>query len=436
MTVQSLSQPTSSNNKRRRGGSNAASSNGEATMHVDEKETKPAGTPTEPVSEPLNFAYLESEPLSKEEADEIFVNAVSEIPTQPLSKRRTREEIHALILLYVLVLFFIAGSLIGILTYPSVTIDLVPMSKRVSVLTQLSIPTRTLPPVTLSKSLTATTTGKGYQVARRATGNLTFYNGLFTQQTLPIGTVFIGRSGVKVSTDETVTLPAATPPQFAEATVSAHALQPGAAGNIQAGDVNATVSNGVLVKNTSAFHGGRDARDFQAVSQSDLDNLTTKLQQQLTQALPHQFLLRSGEALQTTNCLFKATPNHQPGAEAREVTVNASKTCEGIAYSQDELERSATAAFTTTRPGTNYLLEGDIQINVTSVSPFTVSLRGLWVYHLSQDYEQFLAQQIAGDTPEQARSYLLQTGFITQATVTQNLPKDPDHIHFLVLVGW
>src|SRR6266699_2992997 len=91
MTVQSLSQPTSSNNKRRRGGSNAASSNGEATMHVDEKETKPAGTPTEPVSEPLNFAYLESEPLSKEEADEIFVNAVSEIPTQPLSKLREQK---------------------------------------------------------------------------------------------------------------------------------------------------------------------------------------------------------------------------------------------------------------------------------------------------------------------------------------------------------
>ena len=81
------------------------------------------------------------------------------------------------------------------------------------------------------------------------------------------------------------------------------------------------------------------------------------------------------------------------------------------------------------------MLEGDIEINITSVLPFTVSLRGLWVYHLSQDYEQFLAQQIAGDTPEQARTYLLQTGFITQATVTQNLPKDPDHIRFLVLVG-
>src|SRR5436305_2984465 len=118
--------------------------------------------------------------------------------------------------------------------------------------------------------------------------------------------------------------------------------------------------------------------------------------------------------LMTGQSLSRPTSTNNKRGEA---AVNASKTCEGIAYNQDELERSATAAFTTTRPGTNYLLEGDIQINVTSVSPLTVSLRGLWVYHLSQDYKQFLAQQIAGDTPEQAKSYLLQTGFITQATV-------------------
>src|SRR5207248_9255635 len=111
-------------------GSNAASSNGEAPMQVDEKETKPAVTPTEPVSEPLkNLANTESEPLSKEEAEEIFVNAVSEIPTQPLPKRRTREEIHALLFLSVLVLSFLAGSLIALIIYPTVTITLVPVQK-------------------------------------------------------------------------------------------------------------------------------------------------------------------------------------------------------------------------------------------------------------------------------------------------------------------
>ncbi len=393
-------------------------------------------TPTEPVSEPLgSLANTESEPLSKDEADEIFLNAVSEIPTQPLPKRTTREEIHALLFLYVLVLSFLAGSLIAFITYPTVTITLVPVYKSTQLTTTLAIPTRNLSPVTLSKSLSAPTTGHGHQEATTARGSLTLYNGLFTQQTISIGTVFTGNDGVKVSTGETVTLPAGNPPTYGEASVTAQAFTPGAAGNIQAGDINTTISNGVLVKNTSAFHGGRDARDYQAVAQSDLDSLTSKLQQILTQQIPQAFVLRSGEALDITTCIFKATPNHQPGDEAREATVNSSKTCEGIAYNQNELERSATAAFNATTPGRNYLLEGDVQVNVTSVSPFTVSLRGLWVYYLSQDYEQFLAQQIAGDTPEQAKKYLLQTGFITQATVTKTLPKDPDHIHFLVLVG-
>ncbi len=405
-------------------------------MNVEEKETKPAVTPKEPVSEPLkNLANAQSEPLSQEEADEIFLNAVSEIPTQPLPKLTTREEIQALLFLSILVLSFIVGSFIALITYPTVTIDLVPISKHVSLTTQLTLPVRTIAPVTLTKTATAPTTGKGHQDATRAGGTLSFYNGLFTQQTIPIGTIFTGKDGVEVTTDESVTIPAANPPQFAETTVTAHTLNSGAAGNIQAGDINITVSNGVLVNNTSAFHGGRDARDFQAVAQSDLDSLTAQVQQQLTQALPHLFLLRSGEALQTTNCLFKATPNHQPGDEAREVTVNASKTCEGIAYNQDELERSATAAFSTTRPGTNYQLVGSVQTSIVNFSPFVAQVSGTWVYHLSQDYEQFLAEHIAGDTPQEAEKYLLQTGCITQAIVTKTLPKDPGHIQFQTLIG-
>jgi len=401
-------------------------------MQVEEKASRPPLTPTEPIT---SLANTESEPLSQEEADEIFFEAVSEIPTQPLPKLTTREETQAIILMYVFVLSFIIGSLIALITNPTVTIDLVPISKHVSVTTQLAISTRTLPPVTLSKSLTAPTTGKGHQDARRATGTLTFYNGLFTTQIIPIGTVFTGADGILVATDETITIPKASPPQFAEATVTAHTLTTGNQSNIVADDINTTVSNGVLVKN-SQFSGGRDARDFQAVAQSDLNSLTAKLQQQLTQAITHLFLLRSGEALQTTTCTFKTTPNHQIGEEAREVTVNASKTCEGIAYSQDDLQQKATAVFTTTRPGRNYLLEGDIQINVTSVLPFTVSLHGLWVYHLSQDYEQFLAERIAGDTPAQARAYLLKTGSVSRVTIsqTQNLP-DFYHIKFLILIG-
>lgn len=55
--------------------------------------------------------------------------------------------------------------------------------------------------------------------------------------------------------------------------------------------------------------------------------------------------------------------------------------------------------------------------------------------YLYQDYEHYLAQQIAGKSQQDAKTYLLRTGFITRATVPAPLPKDPGHVHFLILIG-
>jgi len=98
--------------------------------------------------------------------------------------------------------------------------------------------------------------------------------------------------------------------------------------------------------------------------------------------------------------------------------------------------QQTTALFTQkTTPGTNYQLIGEVQVRVVGVSPLTVSCSGLWAYTLSQDYEQFLAEKIAGDSPQQAQQYLLQTGFLACVTIHQQLPMDPGYIHFRVLIG-
>jgi hypothetical protein len=65
----------------------------------------------------------------------------------------------------------------------------------------------------------------------------------------------------------------------------------------------------------------------------------------------------------------------------------------------------------------------------------TVSCRGLWVYTLTEEEELALAEQIAGDSPQQAQHSLLHTGFITRASVPGQLPKDPGQIHFEILIG-
>lgn len=378
--------------------------------------------------------------LTESEAEEVFRAAVSELPTQPLIRQKTQEERAAerqvTLLCFLFVASFILGSAIAIVTYPTVTITVTPLSKSVTYTTQLPVPIRNLTPVTLTRTAAANTTGVGHQAATNAYGTLTFYNGQFSAQTLPQGSTVTGASGITVVLDQGVTIPAATTLAVGSATVSAHAVQPGSRGNIQPLAINFAVSSDLFVKNLSAFSGGEDAKTFRAVAQQDLNSLTAMLKASLTQQMPQSFTVRADEALALIHCTFQATPNHTAGEEASMVTVKAAETCNGIAYNQDTLQQQATTTFmNTTKPGTGFQLIGSVKASVINVTLMTVQMRGLWVYILSQDYQAFLATQIAGDTRAQARTYLLKTGFVIRVTVPQNLPKDPQHIKFLQVIS-
>jgi hypothetical protein len=362
----------------------------------------------------------------------IFRREYSKLDTIPL---RQPQQIYWPMVWLVLVMFasFIVGAVIGIVTYPTVTVTIIPLSKHVTITTPFSLSVRQLQPVTLTKSGSSKTTGYGHQDAKSATGTLTIYNSLFTTQTIYAGTVFIGQDGVKVTTSDTVTIPANNPPFDGKALVSAYAIRPGSQGNIAAGDIH-LVAQGLLIEN-NPFAGGRDERDFQTVAKADLDNLTTSLQKALSQQIPQAFTLPSNYSLYVTHCRFTSKPDHQVGEEAQTLTVKVVDTCNAVAYDQNELQQKATSTFTSTRPGANYQLIGNITSKVLSISPMRVQIMGTWVYLLPEDYEQFLAQQVAGETPAEAKKYLLSTGFILDATIPISLPKDPGHIHFEILIG-
>lgn len=249
--------------------------------------------------------------------------------------------------------------------------------------------------------------------------------------------MFTGNDGVKVAIDQAVTIPAANPPQFGVATVTARTIAVGAAGNINALDINTSCClPSVAVKNTAPFTGGIDARDYQAVAQTDIDSLTSKLKQVLSQQIQRAFTLRPGEALHTTTCILKASSYHQAGEEAKTVIVEVVNNCEAVAYNQTEVTQKATETYITEdNPGMLYRLVGSVQVRVLSVSPFTVGCSGTWAYLLTQGYQRYHATRFAGDTPEQAKRYLLNTGFIGQVMIAQNLPKDADYIRFRVFVG-
>jgi hypothetical protein len=375
-----------------------------------------------------------NEPL---DTDTIFAEYISSLDTQPLPKITPKGAIPWGFVLFTLLLFlsFVGGTIVALVTYPTVTVTLTPLERTGTLTTPLAFHTRQLSPITLTQSITTPTSGKGHTNAVNARGALLFYNGAFTPQMIYAGTVFTDADGVKVVTDQTETVPPGNPPSYGSIRVAAHAIIPGAAGNILAGDINTPCcSPSILVKNT-AFTGGADARDYHAVAQGDRDRLIAPLRKTLARRIQRAFPLQPTESIYIAACTFTAIPNHHVGDEANALTLTAKQTCRALAYNKDQLTRAATAVFTAqTRPDPQYELVGTVKTTIEGGSPFTVSCSGLWVYSLSQDYERYLAERIAGDNSEQAKAYLLKTGLITHVTITQDLPKDPDYIHFQVVV--
>src|SRR6266849_788103 len=404
------------------------------TTQNEERELQVA--PADPESQPLQNVPLTQDDES-DDPDQIFIRAVAEIDTQPLkikSEPFTIGEVFEICLLVSVLCLSFMGIIWQCITYPHTLVVLYTKAKPASLTTTLDLPTRTVAPVTLTRFATIATTGTGHQDARAATGTLILYNGSSTPQYVPLGSVFTGGDGVKVTTDQSVTIPAANLPAIGSLPVFAHALYPGSQGNIAALDINIALSNVLKVRNEASFTNGRDARTYRAVATQDITALTSTVNDALTHAFTTAFTLQPGEEAIPTNCHGSTSTTHQIGEEAQSVTLTASKTCTAVAYNQDELIKAATAAFMKTRPATTYHIVGSVQTRVKSVTPLTLALSGKWVYTFSQGYLEFLAQEIQGDSPAKARAYLLKTGVISYASVPNTLAS-ADYINFLVLIG-
>lgn len=168
-----------------------------------------------------------------------------------------------ILLLCLVCLSILAVSLLLPILRPSATVTIIPVEQHISTSATIQVQGRALTPLTLSESQTVAATGHKHQNATQAQGTITFYNGLFTSQTIAAGTVLTGADGMQVVTDQPAVIPAGTPPIYGHVTVSAHALNPGSQGNIASYDINqACCLTSVLAKNTQAFTGGETRRIF------------------------------------------------------------------------------------------------------------------------------------------------------------------------------
>lgn len=350
-------------------------------------------------------------------------------------------------LLVLFVLLDVADNQLITLMTPTVTIAVTPSVKTISVESTAALG-KLLSPLTVSESQTVATTGQGHQNAQIATGVLTFYNGLSTNQTVPAETVFTGQDGVQVTVHQTVTIPAALPPQFGETTVPATATNPGTAGNIAAFDISIALSNSLSVKNLAAFTGGRDHRDFQIVTGGDISTAAQTLKAKVTSSMNAalQGQLLPDQELQPTPCHPTVTADHSVGDEANTVTVTVSEMCSAIAYDTTALKSTAMQLLTTkgATAGNGYTLYGDIEVHIIKATAqnntviLSFAAYGTYLYQLTAKAQERLKTLVAGKPRLTALHLLSTVPGIDRATISGINDNDqlPDaiYIHLFIIL--
>jgi hypothetical protein len=288
---------------------------------------------------------------------------------------------------------------------------------------------------------TKTVSVSGTLPATKAHGVLEFLNNGSVDVTIQTQT-FVSKSGVSITFQGPITVPAANPP---EATTTGFAVNAGPDGNIPAFDLLkycCAPNNTIQVRNPEKFTGGADAQSNDEVQQSDITNAANPLITSQTQSeqtnLKSQ--LKSNEQVVngSNHCQPTVTPNVPAGTQARTVTVMVSVTCTEEVFNATLAQSIATNLLRQQAQqqdlGPTYQPAGSIEVSITaSGNQFTLNARGLWALTFSSAQLHQFAISIAGKSQAAARTLLLQQPGIVnvQFSTTGTLPS-ADHLQLKV----
>ncbi|HWS84385.1 MAG TPA: hypothetical protein VN207_09020 [Ktedonobacteraceae bacterium] len=183
---------------------------------------------------------------------------------------------------------------------------------------------------TQTQSQTVNATGQGTTAATQATGTLRYCGPSATDTTINQGTTLNNKENtVQVVLDATITGNSTTC-----GTGLAHVVQAGSIGNILAGDMLQTLSDGSSITNDQPFIGGTDATTYTVVQQSDIDTAATSLetsnQQNASTAIQNQ-LSPQEHLVGSPQCSSQVSSDHNAGDQAANVTVTVQTTCTATA---------------------------------------------------------------------------------------------------------
>jgi hypothetical protein len=392
---------------------------------------------------------LEQEPAPPDESNQEQEHTE---PARPHHKQRS--SIIALcvgIMCLSVVITLVIVSLLPLLT-PDTTITIVPSTQQIRIPTSIIVNTgqaagtqlqgRALAAITMNQARTVPTTGKSHLDAKAGQGYITFYNAATYAQTVAAGTLLTGNDGVQVVTDQDATIPAANYPTFGQASVPAQAVITGPGGNLQAGDIYGSCCRLNVSAVNSAFGGGLQARDYQTVTQQDINtvvnNLKTSLNQSVQAALQTQ--VHSDETLITPlSCQQSSKPDHKPGDEATQVQITVSETCTGTTYNTQAYQ-SYIIQIANQQAGDGYIPVGQIQSTIQAIhqehnrTELHINIAQTYAYQVSQQQQQDIKALVAGKSKAQATSILLHTPGLQSVSVSSaTIPTDTKHIRVIVV---
>lgn len=307
---------------------------------------------------------------------------------------------------------------------------------------QANILLATTPSASASAHATGSIPGK------RASGILTFINTGLQGITISGGTL-TGKDGVQVAFNGLYV-------PIGSATTIGTAVNAGTSGNIPALDISGNCcASGILVRNINPFAGGVNPQPNSVITQHDItsasNNLIGQVKPQAQSQLQKQVKANQAVVPNTLNCTANVRANHKVGDIAPTVTVTGTATCSEEVYDRDGALKLAAQALTAQAthelgsgyaPADNKILTTVTQatvINANKTVSVLVHADAIWVFQITQTFEDQLKNAIANKNKSDATHYLLATGDIAavQIVISDNgdiLPAANDITIILVTI--
>jgi hypothetical protein len=179
------------------------------------------------------------------------------------------------------------------------------------------------------------------------------------------GTVLTSQSGVQFVQQDTVQVSSGQ-----TATASVSAAQPGANGNVPAGQVSQLANAGpyaacLQVTNPAPLSGGQDNQQQQVVSQADIDKARTQLEQQARQSIVPDLQSKAQPGEKLSDQVLYQAPSFQPDHKVNDAakTFNATVTLRGDAalYNQSDVNKAMAAELAKRVPSGQQLTSDSVQ---------------------------------------------------------------------------